>query len=444
MDSHFLNRAHTSHCSRLAHRAPLVSTLRRPFVLTAALATAFALTACAGSAGGGGGGGASGEGYAFGASQEEIDAVLADLDPVTITYQTSATSMNSPQAVSATEYKKTIEERSGGKITIELAWNQSIANYDEVHDALADGRIGMALTIPSYDPAEFPAFNALNDILAGDASPPMQGDLVTNLVAAELGWSSPEILADYEEAGVFPLTPVYASGDYYAACAKPATEKDEWQGLQVRVGSPAALRMVTELGGSPVSIAGVEAYEALQRGTVDCTLAVLTDVAQGGFLEVAPHLVYPTTTSFPRVSVAILAGTTVESLPLAYRQILFDSFDGSFQGSMMSTIGNKKDAIVQAKDLGVEISEVAPDLQEDIAAFAESTRSEVAESGALGGDILERMRVSRETWSSRAEELGYVDGGGLADFDEWYDEGTDYRPIARELLEGPMLEHRPS
>lgn len=404
----------------------------------------MALSACAGSAGTAGSSDDAGDGYEYGAAQEQVDAAIADLEPVTINYQIPATSMESPQASMGTDFKEAVEERSGGRITVDLAWNQSIAAYDEIHDALADGRVDMAFTLPSYDPARFPAFNALNDMLGGDPSSPMLGEMIVNTVAADVAWKTPEILEEYEDNGLTPFVPVMASSNYYSICTEPAPDLDDWQGLQVRVGSPAANDMVDHVGGTPVSIAGVEAYEALQRGTIDCTLAVLSDVVQGGFFEVAPTLGYPTETSFPRVSGAILTGSGVEQLPLAYQQILFDAFDHYYQGSLEAGIGSKVDAITTANETGVDIEEASSDLQEEVRSFAELTRDEVAESGIIGDDIVERLDESREHWTSTIEEMGYEETGEFAEFDEWYDPDTDYTPLATALLEETMLEHRPS
>lgn len=421
------------------------SPLSRAVTATAAVAAlSLALSACAGSAGAGGSSDEAGDGYEYGAAQEEIDAALADLEPVTIKYQIPATSMESPQAPMGTAFKEAVEERSGGKLTVDLAWNQSIATYDEVHDALADGRVDMAFTLPSYDPARFPAFNALNDMLGGDPSSPMLGEMIVNTVAADVAWKTPEIIEELEDNGLTPFVPVMASSNYYSICTEPAPDLDDWQGLQVRVGSPAANDMVDHVGGTPVSIAGVEAYEALQRGTIDCTLAVLSDVVQGGFFEVAPTLGYPTETSFPRVSGAILTGSGVEQLPLAYQQILFDSFDHYYQGSLESGIGSKVDAITIVNETGVDIEEASSDLQDEIRSFADLTREEVAESGIIGDDIVERLDASREHWTSTIEEMGYEEAGEFAEFDEWYDPDTDYTPLATALFEETMLEHRPS
>lgn len=410
-------------------------------ITSAALAAlALTLTACSGETTSGDGTDEE-QGYEYDAPQEDINTAIEELEPVTITYQIPATSQQSPQANLGTHFKEAVEERSNGKITVELAWNQSIASYEDLHNALADGRVDMAFTLPSYEPAEFPAFTALNDLLGGDPEPPLTGELVTNLAAAEISWQSPEILEEYEQIGVTPFVPVMASASYYSICSDEATELEDWNGLQMRVGSPAALDLVSHLGGSPVSIAGVEAYEALQRGTIDCTLGVLSDAAQGGFFEVAPHLGYPTTTSFPRVAGAILTGTGVAELPVAYQQILFDSFDAYFDGSMKAN--GKDQAIAQVNELGGSVVEVSTELQEEIQRFTELQREEVVESGILGEDIVDRLQASREKWTDRVAELGYEDGGTLADFDDWHDPDADYRPLAQELFQEVMLEHRP-
>ncbi|MGO1899220.1 MAG: C4-dicarboxylate ABC transporter substrate-binding protein, partial [Brevibacterium yomogidense] len=93
-------------------------TTARTHRLSAAVAiaatTGLLISGCAGgagSAGGGGGGGEAGGGFEFGASQEEVDAAIADLDPVEITYQAGAQSPNSVSAMNGNQFKEYVEER---------------------------------------------------------------------------------------------------------------------------------------------------------------------------------------------------------------------------------------------------------------------------------------------------------------------------------------------
>ncbi|GAA2000402.1 TRAP transporter substrate-binding protein DctP [Brevibacterium samyangense] len=419
----------------------------RPRTLSAtALASALVLglSACAGSAGGGGGGASAGEGYAVGASQEEIDAALADLDPITITYQPSAASEASVQSPSGTVLRDAIEERSGGKITVDTVWGQAIAGYSEVHDALADGRVDLAYTLPVYLPQEFPAVNALGDALATLPPSPYTGEMITNAVATDVAWNTPEIVAEYEEKGLHPIAPVVASGGYYNVCADPATTLPELKGKQVRIASASQNRLVMDLGASPVSIEYVETFEALQRGTVDCTLAQLVPSAEAGIFEVAPEVSYFTDTSISRSPGALIAGSSFADLPLAYQQVIFDSYADYYHGQMGTTIGGNAHAIEMSKAAGGTVAPFEADVQDAVAGFNEELRTEVDSSGVAGEGLVAKVDESAQYWTDKVTELGFEDSGAVEDFDTWYDTETDFRPIGEDLYAKTLEAHRPS
>lgn len=406
-------------------------------------ALAMGLSACAGSVGGAGSEGG-GEGYAADASQEEINTAVEGLDPVTIKLQPSAASEASIQSPSGTEFAEAIEKRSNGQIKVDIVWGQAIASYTEVHDALADGRVDVAYTLPVYLPAEFPAANALGDALAGVSPSPFVGEMIANAVAADVSWGTPAVVEEYESKGLHPLVPVVASGGYYSVCGPKGVAKEDWQGRQVRIASKTQGKMMNRIGASPVSIAYPETYEALQRGTVDCTLAQLVPSAEGGLFDVAPNVGYMTETSFPRSPGAMVAGAKFESLPLAYQQVIFDSYIDYFQGQMMTTIGGNAAGIKMAKEAGGEVEPFPKPLQEQIEELSTANKKDIAKAGTLGDDIAERVDESAKKWTAKAEELGYADGGTTVDFDDWYDPETDYTPFAEAIYQDVLKAHRPS
>ena len=94
----------------------------------------------------------------------------------------------------------------------------------------------------------------------------------------------------------------------------------------MRIACTAQAAQTQHLGGSPMSMEYAETFEALQRGTVDCTLGQLVPSAEAGIFEVAPHLGYTTEeTSSHAVPVPTSPGSGFKDLPLAYQQIIFDS-----------------------------------------------------------------------------------------------------------------------
>lgn len=420
------------------------------FLSLAALAASatFALSACAGSAGGGGGGGeGGGSGFDYGASQEDVDAALSELEPVNIVYQAGAQGPNSVSAQSAHAFKEYVEERSGGKITVEVIWAQAIAGYSEIDDALSDGRIDVSYALPIYDPSTYPAFDALATTSAGLPNSPVVGELVGNAAIIDMAWNSEEILQGYEEQGIVPLTPVVSTGNHHAICSDPGTTLDDWKGRQVRIPSVSLEKVASNLGATPVSMEYVEVFEAIQRGTVDCTLAQLLPSEEAGLLEIAPNVSYasPESSLSSRGAGAMLAGSNFQNLPLAYQQIIFDAGEGGFIASSEVIAKGNAAGVKQLREAGGEMAPLDPEAEKKYKETNDELTAQVEEDGLIGSDASERMKEAANKWSGVAEEIGYEEGGDFDSLDEWYDPADfDYAPFAAQLFEEVYLPHRPS
>ncbi|GAA2010080.1 TRAP transporter substrate-binding protein DctP [Brevibacterium samyangense] len=415
-------------------------------VVSAVLASALLLTACAGSAGGGGGGGAAGEGFAHGAPQEEVDALLADLDPVTLTYQPAAAGPNSIMAPEARAFAEEIEERSGGRITLDIVWGQAIAGYTEIPNALADGRLDISYALPIYMPAEFPSYDAAATALNGVRNSPFLGEIVYNAVSADIGWQNTGLLEEYAAEGASALNPMISSGGYYMVCRDPGSAPEDWAGRQVRIASTAHHAVVEALGASPVSMEYVEVYEALQRGTVDCSLAELLPTAESSLPEVAPYITYvDDATSFSSRAVgAMLAGPSFDALPLPYRQIVFDAGQTQLAGMTGIVMDGTAASMAGAKEHGGAVEAMDPASAEIIRTTNAELTAGVVSDGLLGDDVEARIDESEEHWATSAEALGLTDTGAPEDFDTWYDPGAvDLDPFAAEVFEHAFLAHRP-
>ena len=266
---------------------------------------------------------------------------------------------------------------------------------------------------------------------------------MANAVGLELSWQSEEVLEEYENQGLVPLFPVSASASFYPACTQEGTSEADWNGRQIRAGSRAHEAMAQGIGATPVSLDFVEVYEALQRGTVDCALNSMNSAYDYGFIDVAPHVSYPTETSVPRGPGAVVGGADVANLPLAYKQVLFDSLVESFMGSAEVVIHGNYEGVAEIHEVGGTIQEMDAAVQESIAATNEERITEIENDGTHGTDLKERVLTSGEKWTEKAEELGFVDEGGFSDFDEWFDPETDFRPFAEAVYEEILLEHRP-
>ncbi|WP_349829598.1 TRAP transporter substrate-binding protein DctP [Brevibacterium litoralis] len=426
-------------------RIPFTRTL---VPLAAAAAGLTLLAGCAGgvSTAGGDGAGAGGEGFAYGASQEEVDAAIADLDPVTLVFQPGTSGPNTPTAQGPNMLAAEIEERSGGKITVQMNWGQSIAPHSEVTDALVDGRIDLAFVAAVYFPQEYPVIDAYNKLTQYTPASPLVGEAINQAVMADWGWNSEDLLAEFEEKGLTPLQALMVSGDYWTACTEPGTSLKDWNGRVMRIAGSAHAAIVPEIGASPVSLEYAETFEALERGTVDCTFVQPQVAGSTGLMGVAPHLAHFTEGRMTgSATAAHLLGSKWETLPLAYQQIIFDSAVPEFEGNILGTADAGHQAVLDLRDANGTIEEFDPEAEAAISDVQDELVQGLIDEGRLPEDVEDQIRALSDKWEGIiTEELGYSDAGTLADFDDWYEPGdVDFRPLAERVYDDVILPHRP-
>ena len=420
-------------------------TCRRAVPMAAsALAVLLTATACAGGAGGGAAANDV-DGYAYGASQEEIDAAIADLEPQTIVFQASAASPKSAVAESNVAFAEEVEKRSGGKITVETHYGHPIAGHTEIFDALADGRVDVSYTNPAYEPDLFPAFDELVSITSSLPESPMAGELVAIAALTELAWSSEQIREDFEAQGLVPLVPVNPPGAYFSVCGEPGSAAEDWQGRQVRIGSTVHSDLVASMGATPVSLEYLETYEALQRRTIDCTMIVMSAAVESGYFEIAPNMQFTGEQALPRVFGSMLGGSTIEKMPTPYQQIIFDAWQVSHYDGVTRVPSDNLNAVAAAKEHGGEIEQFGDEVLDLIGENRRSSMDDAVESGLLGDDIDTRATRVVEKWEGAVSDLGYEDGGTLTDMDEWFDrESFDSQPYVDRLYDEVISQHRPN
>lgn len=387
------------------------------------------------------------EGFEYGASQDDVMAAIKDLEPVEITYQGGAQSPNSVTAMNDLAFKEYVEERSNGQISVDLIWGQAIAGYSDIEDALLDGRIDVAYAVPIYKPNEYPAFDAIATATSALPNSPVVGEMVGNATVIELASRSDELAAEYEAQGVTPLLPMISSGTYMSVCAEPGTAPDDWAGRTVRVGNTAHEQQAQNLGGTPTSMEYVEVFEALQRGTIDCTLAQMLPSEEAGLLEVASHVAFTSeeNSMSGRAAGAVLAGTTYQGLPLAYQQIIFDANKVSFETSSTGLVEGNVAGVRQLKEAGGDITPFDDAADRLLGQTNQELIAGVEESGVIGSDIADDVEKSAAKWSAAAEEIGYTEAGGFEDLDEWYDANDyDFSDMAERVFEEVLLDHRPN
>ena len=418
--------------------------------LTAALGalSLMALTGCSdgGPEGETNAGGASVE---YGATKADFAEALEDMEPVELVIQSTGPK-GSATGRRFEDYAAAVEDWSDGKISFEFVYSNGAAPPDEVHLALADGRIDVASVMPSLVPDEFPAANAIGDLTHLGRQLPVDWMLQWHGIMFEMAAAVDDADREFEEHGLKLLLPAFGSGAYMPYCTDAGSTAAAFDGRGVATQSRVQNKEVEALGMNPTSITYAEMFEGLQRGVVDCALSTVTGAALGGIIEPAPHVSFDPEHGFnsPGGTIAISLARWNE-LPLAAQQLLYDRLDVLMQANFEGAWENTAAAVEAVDSSGGRFEEFDDDLASRIRSVHEEVEQRIADGDAVAdGELLVEVAKQAEAdWARRVDELG-IDGLGTtyAEFPEWYAGGVpDLQPYFDALWEGAAMgERRPS
>jgi TRAP-type C4-dicarboxylate transport system substrate-binding protein len=172
-----------------------------------------------------------------------------------------------------------VEKRSGGEITFEKYWNQTLVKAPELFPALRSGAADIVDGAPSsYNVREYPLANIVLPLTSSKA------DAVT-LAWNKLYAQNADFRKEFESKGAKILyVGAWAENSLWAR--RPIAKADDFKGLKVRA-VPAVSDAYAALGATPVALSWPDGLEALQRGVVD---AMSSSPFDSGILGGAPDV----------------------------------------------------------------------------------------------------------------------------------------------------------
>lgn len=418
---------------------------RRLLAAVAAIASATLFTACTT-----GGTGDDGEGVPAGSSMETYIDALADIDPITVTMSTSA-APGTPGAAAEEAYKAVVEEWSGGTITVEIGYGSSIATLPQHEAALRDGRLQIATMFAAYQPDTYRVFNAISSVANQAQATPFAGYLQSFGAMVDIGWQSEELQQEYADNGLVPLLPYIPTSPLDGLfCSEPVVTLDDASGTLARTSNRPAVGQLEGIGMTPVDVSIVEVFEAYQRGVIDCSVGNLKTQGPngagvgslGGTFSYSPEI------GFVPNSISLVADATFwEGIPLAARQLLWDRIDVYTEAHISAFgIGQDIEAVELMAEADVDYVEWDPAIAETLKELRAEAEAKVTngETAITDPDFVSKLQETHAKWAQIVADLGYVDGGDIADLPEWAALDTiDLSPYAAEVIAIAPSERRP-
>lgn len=215
---------------------------------------------------------------------------LDSMDPLTITY-TSIAPAEHPMGKSAQAFARTVHEKSGGKITVELYFSGALMPGEETLSGVASGVAQAGYLVPSYFRQELPINNWLLNMGSMPSTSYPHGMLSGSAALMELQSTQEDLQREWADHNIKVIWAGQVDVGFSLLCTKPIKNLAEARGLRVRNGGGAWIKELEALGMVPVQMPTLEVYEGLQRGVVDCFAGTPQTFISYGLWDVAKYFV---------------------------------------------------------------------------------------------------------------------------------------------------------
>ncbi len=216
-----------------------------------------------------------------------LAAVLATALTVTATAQeitirvghTNAT--DSIQDVGLQKLRELLEEKTGGKATLEIFPNGLLGDEAQLVEGVLLGTLEMAMVSNAV------TSNFVNDFRVLDM--PFMFENIAVLSRKLEGPAKPLTYEAAEKAG-FQLIGTYSSGIRHMMTSRPIASIEDLADMKIRtMQQPMHVAAFRAFGANPTPLAYAELYGALQSGVVDGAEGATSDYDAKKFYEVADH-----------------------------------------------------------------------------------------------------------------------------------------------------------
>lgn len=283
-------------------------------------------------------------------------------------------------------FAELVEERSNGRIKVEVFPDSQLGTDAEITDQMQIGTIQMNAPFTGVLPSYVPQFQ-LFDLpflfpdkkVAYDAMHGPVGDIL-NQHLLDVGLRS----LGYWDGGF----------KHFTNSIRPIETPKDIEGLAFRVSqSPLLISQFKALGAGGISIAFAELYTALQNGTVDGQENTLDNIYSRGFYEVQDYL---TISKHGYLGyVVLISEDFYQSLPADLQQIIEEVVAEVTEWQWELAASEENEYLENLRNSGIHITELTPEQEQ---AFIEATAivyDEFEENVPGGKELLEAIREVR-------------------------------------------------
>lgn len=271
-----------------------------------------------------------------------------------------------PAWVGFDAFIKEVEAKPDVDLKFDSYVGGSLLSLKATLTGIRDGIADAGMYTLAYWPAEFPHGKMVADLaLLGNSATAMAGAVAEfNLLQC------PDCQREFKQQKMVYVAP-YSTPPYYLISDGKITTVDDLKNKKIRVGGSVWARWAQAFGATPVSLPGVESYEAMSQGQIDATIASAAYLKSISMWEVADNITLINLGTFHSVAVVGFGADIWRDLSNEQRAALLDSAATAMTVATLKYIEDDEVALREAGDHGVSVNEPSEDLASASRAFVE-------------------------------------------------------------------------
>lgn len=274
------------------------------------------------------------------------------------------------------DFFKNVEKDSGGTVKFEYHFASSLLSGKDIPGGVRDGIADAGYFVGGYIPSEMPVDNFIGDFsfLNDDA-------LIMTGVNNELVLlKCPECSDEYEKKFKTKFLATYALTSYVYHCKQEVRTLADMKGKKVR-GLSGYADLARAMGAVPVNVNADEAYEALDRGVIDCALHSVTSQKSRSYGEAAKFVITDSLGGFLGASLFNVRMDKWNEMSKPQRDALVKHLPELITRSVYNYIREDEEVLTEYTNKGTKFYKAAPDLAKFITEFRESYTPKAIEKG---------------------------------------------------------------
>ncbi|MEL7564476.1 MAG: TRAP transporter substrate-binding protein [Dehalobacterium sp.] len=286
--------------------------------------------------------------------------------------------VSSPFQKSAEKFKELVEERSNGRIEVQIYPAQQLGSSREMIEGMQMGTVEMTL-LPT---AKFGGFDQRLTLVDLPFLFPNE-EVLWKVLDGDIG---KEIMSGLDQIGIKGLA-FYAEGFKAFTANKPIHKPDDFKGLKIRtMEAPVIMGQYKAWGANPVPIDFAEVYNSLQQNVVDGQENPLLSIHDMKFYEVQKYMIMGDHAYLSYIMT--VSKKWFDELPVDLQSLISDIVFEVAQSHKQLMKDANDTYLKNIKDFGTEVYSLTPEEKELFRKASESVYTEFGDS--IGGELIDK------------------------------------------------------